>query len=61
MCQATIYLERGGEEKELLHDVISMERTADGWMVKPLLEPSQKVQGRIVKIDFLKHSVTLVR
>lgn len=59
MCQATIYRELKGAREEILHDVISMEHSGNNWSVKVLLEEPMEIQGRIVKIDFLKHTVTL--
>jgi predicted RNA-binding protein len=59
MCQAVVYQEEKKERKEILRDVVSMERAEEGWWVKPLLEAPRKVQGEITRIDFLKHTVTL--
>lgn len=60
MCQTTIYHERNGKKQEILRDVISMERSGDSWVVKVLLEEPTQLRGRIVKIDFLKYTVTIV-
>lgn len=59
MCQATVFLLQDGRQEEIARDVVSMERTVSGWVIKSLLEESIQIQGRIDKIDFLKHTVTL--
>jgi predicted RNA-binding protein len=61
MCQATVYRETRNDREEILRDVVSMERTDEGWWVTPLLETPRKVQGEITRIDFLKHTVTLTQ
>lgn len=59
MCQAIIYLKRNGDQEEIMREVISMERTEDGWIMQALLEEPRRVHGRIERIDFLKHTVTI--
>ena len=62
MCQATVYLAREGQEEseEIMQDVILLETTADGVRLSAFFEEPQTVQARIGRIDFLKHTVTLV-
>jgi predicted RNA-binding protein len=62
MCQATVYLAREGQERseEIMQDVILLETTADGVRLSAFFEEPQTVQARVVRIDFLKHTVTLV-
>jgi predicted RNA-binding protein len=59
MCQATVFLEESGNIEVLLKDVLSIERTDDGWIVSALLEAPRKIAGEIKSIDFLKHTVIL--
>jgi predicted RNA-binding protein len=62
MCQATVYLVRDGQERseEIMQDVILLETTADGVRLSTFFEAPQTVRARIGRIDFLKHTVTLV-
>jgi len=60
MCQATIY-RRGNGEVEILRDVISLERTEEGWIAQSLFGESKRFQGRIERIDFLKHTITMIQ
>jgi predicted RNA-binding protein len=62
MCQATVYLAREGQEQseEIMQDVILLETTADGVRLSTFFEAPETVRARIGRIDFLKHTVTLV-
>jgi predicted RNA-binding protein len=62
MCQATVYLVREGRERseEIMQDVILLETTADGVRLSTFFEEPQTVRARIGRIDFLKHTITLV-
>ena len=62
MCQATAYLARDGQERseEIMQDVILLETTADGVRLSTFFEAPQTVRARIGRIDFLKHTITLV-
>jgi predicted RNA-binding protein len=62
MCQATVYLTREGQERseEIMQDVILLETTADGVRLSTFFEEPHTVRARIGRIDFLKHTVTLV-
>jgi predicted RNA-binding protein len=62
MCQATAYLARNGQERseEIMQDVILLETTADGVRLSTFFEEPQTVRARIGRIDFLKHTITLV-
>jgi predicted RNA-binding protein len=55
MCQAKVYL---GDE-EIARDVIWLEPTEDGVRFATFFETPRVVHGRIQRIDFLKHRVTL--
>lgn len=59
MCQATIFCDHDGEMEEIIREVVFMERTKEGWIVRALLEEPRELRGRIEKIDFLKHTVTI--
>jgi len=60
MCQATVYLAGDGQEEEIMRDVILLETMANGIRLATLFEEPQTVRARIRRIDFLKHTVTLV-
>lgn len=55
MCQATVYLD--GEK--VMEDVIWVEPTEDGLLLRSLFEEPQEVRGRLEGIDLLKHRVLL--
>jgi predicted RNA-binding protein len=60
MCQATVYLARGGQEEEIMRDVILLEPVEDGLRLQAFFEEPVIVKARVSRIDFLKHSVVLV-
>jgi predicted RNA-binding protein len=60
MCQATVYLAQDGQEEEILRDVILLEPVEDGLRLHAFFEEPVIVKARVDRIDFLKHSVTLV-
>ena len=60
MCQATVHLAEDGQEKELMRDVVLLEPVRDGLRLQAFFEEPLTVQARIERIDFLKHTVTLV-
>ena len=60
MCQATVYLAQDGQEKELMRDVILLEPVEEGLRLQAFFEEPVTVQARVERIDFLKHTVTLV-
>ena len=60
MCQATVYLAQDGQERELMRDVVLLEPVRDGLRLQAFFEEPVTVQARIERIDFLKHTVTLV-
>ena len=60
MCQATVYLAQDGQEKELMRDVVLLEPVEEGLRLQAFFEEPVTVQARVARIDFLKHTVTLV-
>jgi predicted RNA-binding protein len=62
MCQATAFLAQDGQERseEIMQDVVLLETTADGVRLSGFFEEPQTVRARIQRIDFLKHTITLV-
>ena len=60
MCQATVFLTQDGKETELMRDVVLLEPVEDGLRLQAFFEEPVTVQARVERIDFLKHTVTLV-
>jgi len=59
MCEATVYLGNGGEEKEIMRDVVLVQPEDDAWLLVSLLGEQKLVRGTINRVDFLKHTVHL--
>ena len=55
MCQATVYL----DEQKIMEDVIWLEPTADGFLLRTFFGEPREVRGTIEGIDLLKHRVLL--
>ena len=60
MCQATVYLVHADREEELMRDVILLEPDEDGLRLQAFFEEPVVVKARVGRIDFLKHTVTLM-
>lgn len=60
MCQAIVYLSRNGQEEEIMRDVIWLESAPEGVKLSTFFDEPKMVRARIERIDFLKHTVTLV-
>jgi predicted RNA-binding protein len=60
MCQAVVYLAQDDQEQEIMRDVILLEPVEKGVRLQAFFEEPVIVQARIGRIDFLKHTVTLV-
>jgi len=55
MCQATVYL----DEQKIMEDVVWLEPTEDGVLLRTFFGEPQKVEGSLLGIDLLKHRVLL--
>ncbi|MFO7985314.1 MAG: CooT family nickel-binding protein [Desulfatiglandaceae bacterium] len=53
MCLSTVYMHSGGEEKEIMKDVASIEAEGDGFWFIDLFGERRFVQGRIEAINLL--------
>ena len=61
MCQATVYLAQGWSgEGDSCGIVVLLEPVEDGLRLQAFFEEPVTVKARVSRIDFLKHSVTLV-
>jgi predicted RNA-binding protein len=61
MCEARVYLGGGGEEQQIMEDVVLVQPEGETCLLLNLLGEQKLVQGRIERIDFLKHTVHLSR
>jgi len=63
MCEAKVYLDQNGEEQQVMEDVVLVqpEPESDAYLLVNILGEQKLVQGRIEKIDFLRHTVHLSR
>jgi predicted RNA-binding protein len=59
MCEAKVYVKQDGEEAKVMEDVILVRPEGDTYLLVNILGEQKLVQGRIDKIDFLKHTVHL--
>jgi len=59
MCQAKVYLRQDGGEHLIMEDVALIEVKGDTCTLWTLFGEQEQVQGRIVRIDLLKHRVYL--
>ena len=60
MCQATVFLSKNGQEEEIMRDLVLLEPVDGGLRLQAFFEEPVIVDARVRRIDFLKHSVTLV-
>ena len=59
MCETTVYLSDDGEEQKVMEDVVLVQPEDDAYLLVNILGEQKLVQGRIAKIDFLKHTLHL--
>jgi len=59
MCETTVYLSDDGEEQKVMEDVVLVQPEGDAYLLVNILGEQKLVQGRIVKIDLLKHTLHL--
>jgi predicted RNA-binding protein len=59
MCEAKVYLGDDGEERQIMRDVVLVQPEGETCLLVNLLGEQRLVQGRIERIDFLKHTVHL--
>ena len=61
MCEAKVYFGDGGEEHKIMDDVVLVQPEGDTFLLVNLLGEQKLVQGSIDKIDFLHHTLHLIR
>ncbi len=62
MCEAKVYISEDGEEQQIMEDVVLVqpEPDNDAYLLVNILGEQKLVQGRIEKIDFLRHALYIV-
>jgi predicted RNA-binding protein len=58
MCEAKVYL-GGDEERPIMEDVVLVQPEGEAYLLVSLLGEQKLIQGRIERIDFLRHTVHL--
>ncbi len=61
MCETTVYLSQDGEEQKVMEDVVLVQPEGDAYLLVNLFGEQKLVQGHIVKMDFLRHTLHLGR
>ena len=59
MCEATVYIQRGGKREKVMADVIHIESAGTDVIVSRLFEAPQTIRGVIREVDLLQHGVIL--
>ena len=61
MCEAKVYVSDNGEEHKVMEDVVLIQPEGNAYLLVNILGEQKLVQGRIEKINFLKHTVHLIQ
>ena len=61
MCETTVYVSDDGEEQKVMEDVVLVQPEDDAYLLVNILGEQKLVQGRIERIDLLKHTIHLSR
>jgi predicted RNA-binding protein len=60
MCLSTVYINSGGQQKEVMQDVAYMEEKDEGFLLIGLFGEQKWIQGRVKSVDFVdEHTVVL--
>jgi len=59
MCEAKVFLIEDHTNQPLMKDVVLIQPEGDAYLLANLIGEQKLVRGRIVKIDFLRHTVQL--
>ncbi len=59
MCEAKVYVVKDGNEEQIMQDVVLVQPEGEHCLLVNLLGEQKLVQGRIQKIDFLRHTLYL--
>jgi len=61
LCEAKVYFGDDGEEHKIMDDVVLVQPEGDTFLLVNLLGEQKLVEGAIDKIDFLHHTLHLIR
>ena len=60
MCLSTVYINSGGQKKEVMRDVAQIEAKKNGYVLIGLFGEKEFIKGKVKSVDFLDgHSVIL--
>ena len=59
MCEGTVFLVSGGNEEEVMKDVLFLEARENRFVLIDLLGNRKELQAKIKNIDFMHHKVVL--
>ncbi len=59
MCEASVYIRRGGKEEKILEEVEILRPQGDTLFLANIYGEQKRVKGRLVSIDFTEHKVVL--
>jgi predicted RNA-binding protein len=59
MCEAKVFLRQDGQDHKVMEDVVLIQPEGDAYLLVNLLGEQKLVEGRIEKLDFLRHTVYL--
>jgi predicted RNA-binding protein len=61
MCEARVYLERGGREELLFEDVGLIRPSDEGWVLTDIFGQSKTIAGEIKSLDLVNHKVVFAQ
>lgn len=59
MCESTVFVERGGEEKELMRDAAKLEVTGKTITCIDIMGVVKTVQGTLKTADLMNHKIII--
>jgi predicted RNA-binding protein len=59
MCESSVYLKEGEDERLILGDVVLIRPAPGGLYLEDILGASRQVQGRIELIDLMNHRIVI--
>lgn len=59
MCESTVYVERGGEEKELMRDAAKLEVNGKTITCIDIMGVVKTVQGTVKTADLMNHRIVI--
>lgn len=59
MCEANVFLITNGVEQEVMKEVLHMDVSQDGLVIRDLLGNQKELQAKIKTVNFINHKVIL--